>query len=677
MPKPTLGFDIEANGRREVYLDKKNKQVVIDPEVTEVHCICIRQFGTNKVWRYVSSPASLDIKTHGTLEQGVAHLRRAGVLVAHNGIDYDLPVLRRLVCPDWDWENDGPPVIDTLVWSRFLYSDAKNHPNLKWMKGVSNANPNNLDVWGRRLKILKGEYTGGWERLTTSMLQYCCQDTIVLEALYRFLAPKMEAWKVHSRFEHAVSRIVSGQIENGVSFNVGWGEEFWKLLVSESARLTDELRHAIPARIETMKTPIHYVSTVDGSTFVTIKEAKENGYNRAYLEAGPLRTREHPFNPDSDKQVYTYLMDKHGWDPIDYTEKSDTFPDGQPKVSEDVLAGLEWPEAQLINECRLVNMRIGMLRDWLTRIEHSRDGRIHGSVISNGTPTTRMTHRQPNITQVTKVIFVDGEPQRLYLGRYGWESRRLFGPRPGWVQVGADADGLELRTLANRTYPFDDGAYAEILLAGDVHTHNLNSIPVLSTRPQAKESFYAGNYGAGDRKQGKTIATHKSLSPEQRAMYLKKYGTKRGFTDAAYMSIGREFKAQLREGCPALGQAIERCQQAARTKGYLILLDGRRAPCRSEHSALNTQLQGDGSVICKLALVLAYQKMEQAFGRHGGAWALMISAHDEQQFECTEDIAEDLGGMMTWGYAAAGERLGMSLPTPGSYKVGANWAECH
>lgn len=673
-------FDIEANGRRELYVGGKDKENSWVAEVTEVHCIVIRCKLTKKVWRYVSNPTVVE-HCDGSLIDGWNYLMTALLLIAHNGIDYDMAVLRRLVAPKDHDERDEPPLVDTLVWSRFLYPDMQSHPNLRWMKGTSGGGPNALEVWGRRLKCLKGSFKGPWDRLTQVMLDYCVQDTLVGEKIYDFLLPKMLMWKGQSRLEHAFSRIISGQSCNGISFDHESAEVFWKHLVGEKARLSDALTKSFPFLTEEMKTPMYWqlhASNDDG--MLVIRESTKSEVRKAIKKAGlpigkamkmvkpgPLKVREIWFNPGSDMQVADRLKELYSWKPTRFTDG------GKPQVNEDVLAGLDYPEAALINQWRLTEKRITMLRDWMVRSTHSRDGRIHGSVNTNGTPTARCTHSQPNLTQVTKVISGDDGPIAGIDGRYGLESRSLFIPRPGWVQVGADASGLELRMLANRTMPYDGGEYAKILLEGDIHTHNMKQIPLLQTRPQSKEIFYAGIYGCGDEKGGKVIMFHKSLTQAQRRVYAGR----------SPEIVGKEFKQQLNEGCPALGKAIARAKRWSKEKGYLILLDGRRAPCRSEHSALNTQLQGDGQVICKLSCILAFNRLCKEFGPPSigigspGRWSYMLNVHDETQVECEKKIAKRVGTIMAWAYGRAGAKLRCKIETPGDFKVGANWAECH
>jgi DNA polymerase I len=73
---------------------------------------------------------------------------------------------------------------------------------------------------------------------------------------------------------------------------------------------------------------------------------------------------------------------------------------------------------------------------------------------------------------------------------YGKECRSLFGPPEGWMQVGCDASGLELRCLAHYMSAYDGGAYANVILTGDIHTENQKAAG-LETRDQAKRFIYA------------------------------------------------------------------------------------------------------------------------------------------------------------------------------------------
>ncbi len=104
------------------------------------------------------------------MEAGVRTLMRAEVLIAHNGVDYDSPALRKL----YPWY--APPrQFDTIVLSRMLQPDR--------VQGHS------LDSWGKTLGILKDTFgeTADWSMFTENMYSYCEQDVVVNVALYKHL----------------------------------------------------------------------------------------------------------------------------------------------------------------------------------------------------------------------------------------------------------------------------------------------------------------------------------------------------------------------------------------------------------------------------------------------------------------------------------------------------------
>ena len=74
--------------------------------------------------------------------------------------------------------------------------------------------------------------------------------------------------------------------------------------------------------------------------------------------------------------------------------------------------------------------------------------------------------------------------------------------------VGADASGLELRCLAHFLAEYDDGEYADVVLNGDIHSHNQEAAG-LPTRDSAKTFIYGWLYGAGPEKIGSIIGKGK------------------------------------------------------------------------------------------------------------------------------------------------------------------------
>lgn len=140
---------------------------------------------------------------------------------------------------------------------------------------------------------------------------------------------------------------------------------------------------------------------------------------------------------------------------------------------------------------------------------------------------------------------------------------------------------------------------------------------------------------------------------------------------------GGVLKKKFLAGLPALGKLVEKVQQAASTRGYLIGLDGRKLHCRSTHSSLNTLLQASGSLLSKQALIEFDQLLTERGWQervHQVAWV-----HDEIQVEVQgdEEFAKQVGELAVAAFKRAGEHFEFRMPVDGEFHVGANWAETH
>jgi DNA polymerase I-like protein with 3'-5' exonuclease and polymerase domains len=296
---------------------------------------------------------------------------------------------------------------------------------------------------------------------------------------------------------------------------------------------------------------------------------------------------------------------------------------------------LKYPIAAMIAEYMMLGKRIAQIESWLEVV--GADGRVHGRVITNGAVTGRMTHMKPNMAQIPN----SGSP-------YGPECRQCWTVEEGNVLVGCDASGLELRMLAH--YMKDEN-YVKTVTEGsskdgtDVHTVNQKAAG-LQTRDQAKTFIYAFLYGAGPAKIGSIVGGSSTAGQKLINAFLK--------------------------GTPALQRLRDKVSVYA-SKGYVPGLDGRKIWVRSEHAALNSLLQGAGAIVMKKALVIFNDKIKSA------SWnvQLVANVHDEIQFECSPDIAEEVGKACVQSIRDAGLAYNLRCPLDGEYKVGRNWRETH
>lgn len=593
-------FDLETDGFLE--------------DVTKIHCMVINDTESGDVQTFVGKEVKNGIRQLEELSNN------GQIIVGHNAIKFDIPVIDKLFPNN---TINHAVVEDTLVLSRLIYAHLGDIDAGLLQKGKIPGRlfgSHSLEAWGYRLGEHKGDYTGGWEQFSQEMLDYNVQDTIVTAKLYAKLLSK-EYSKRATDLEHSVAWLMAKQERNGFVFDVKAGAELYAKLVGRKAELMSQCEALFPAWEVRLK------------DFIPKRSNKAKGW----VAGEPVpRYKTVVFNPSSRDHIANRLITLYGWKPEVMTEG------GKPKVDEVVLAGLNYEPCKLLSEFLMVQKRISQLAEgdnaWLNLV---RNGKLHGSINTNGAVTGRATHARPNISQVPS----GSSP-------YGEECRSLFTVPAGWILVGADASGLELRCLAHYMAKYDGGAYGKILLEGDIHTANQQAAG-LDSRPQAKTFIYAFLYGAGDAKIGSVI----SGSAVQ----------------------GKQLKAKFLRNLPALGRLVEDVKEVAK-RGYLIGLDGRHIHVRSAHAALNTLLQGAGAIVCKQWLVMLEAQLQVRGFKHGwdGDYAFCAWSHDEVQIACrTPDIANEVADIATKCVRLAGEHFNFRCPTAGEAKIGTNWSHTH
>ena len=434
-------FDIETNG--------------LNPSV--IWCIAAKIVGR---W---DEPTTFE---PGNVKDFISWLQEneVEVLIGHNIINFDIPVIERLL--NFTWWGD---IEDTLVMSR--------------MDSPSRKGGHSLDAWGERLGNAKGGFgkkEDAWGSYNQEMLEYCIQDVKVTYSLYSLLT-KQKLSEDALTMEHIVAKIIHQQQLNGWEFNTRDAITLQAELKSEMFKAEDEVREVfvpLPTFI-----PLSFPSkpyTIDGEVAVSLQNQLDA---LAYLdpEQGWGKITYPEFNLGSRKQIARHLI-HFGWEPVELTET------GIPQVSETILENVEFHEGKLIARYLMLQKRLGLVSSW---IEASGVlDRIHSYINPIGAVTNRMTHSKPNLAQVPS----GGSP-------YGMECRKLFKVRDGYKLVGCDASGLELRMLAHY---MDNEKYTKEVVDGDIHTANQVAAG-LESRSQAKTFIYAFLYGAGDGKIGEIV----------------------------------------------------------------------------------------------------------------------------------------------------------------------------
>ena len=337
------------------------------------------------------------------------------------------------------------------------------------------------------------------------------------------------------------------------------------------------------------------------------------------------KTKYIPFNIASRKQIAERL-EQRGWKPKLKTEKDNII------INEAVLSKIKMPEAEMFNRYFLLQKRTGLLKSWIKECTDS--DRVHGKVLTLRTITGRMAHAVPNMAQVPAVY-----------SPYGRECRGLWtvDDVSKYRLVGVDASGLELRCLAHY---MKDAEFTNEVLSGDVHTANQEAAG-LKTRDQAKTFIYAFLYGAGPAKIGKIV----------------------GKGAGAGQTLIKKFLSNM----PALKRLRENVQKRVSKHKTIQGLDGRLLQIRSEHSALNTLLQGAGAIICKQWLV---HIMERVY-KYKMDVKLVASIHDEYQFEVAVADIERFCRITKEAMRQTQRTLSVQCDLDCDYKVGKTWAETH
>jgi len=557
---------------------------------------------------------------YSPISEGLARLKSAEKVVFHNAFGFDFFAINKLYPETLRREQ----IIDTLIISRLIDSTVKRH---------------SLADLGERLGFPKLDFHD-FSKFSEEMVTYGKADVQILQ----------RAWKGNARanvpsfgdfyaeftkaceLEFGVAYVIELQRQHGFAFNVEKAQKLESDFAQEMLAVDKELQKAFPPI-----THVRYSSKLKDKLTGKPKRLKDE------IEV---------FNPGSRDHIASRLKDKYKW------KSKVKTPTGKPKIDEDVLDALSYPEAKLCSTYMKIGKKSGMLSTgdnaWLKLARKDPDGviRIHGEVNTLGTRTHRMAHYKPNLGQVDS-------DERM---------RTLFEADPGDILVGVDADGLELRMLAHYLFKYDAGVYAQAVHSGskedgsDAHSRNMRNAG-LYLRDSAKTAIYAYLYGAGDKKLGQIASDD------------LKEAKGRGYPDAVVTAQGKRIRNGLETGTIGLQDLVLKCKRSHDTSKALPGLDGRWIPSQSDYSALNTLLQGNGSIVMKKAQVILQDKIEKEQLQKKIKFCATV--HDEFQLSVHPDYVSQA---ILWGEQSiteAGVALGVRCPLVGTGNSGHNWSETH
>jgi DNA polymerase-1 len=663
-----LLFDTESDG-------------LVD-NATQIHCTAAEDVDTGE---------QLDWRP-GQLAQTVEVLDKADVLIGHNIQRHDIPLITKLT----GWKPRAGVVIrDTMVCARVIYPNVKETDGAliranKMPAGKGYQGKHTLGAWGYRLGTHKGDYAKVkeaealakgiddpdailryvWGVWNEEMHAYMLQDRGTNLALWKHLRVDNYS-QLAIDLEHRIARIVDAMEHAGVPFDVEAAGRLQAHLVTERDKVSREL-------IERFGSWYQPVSPdAKRATFTPKKDSARHGYTAG---APMTKLKLVTFNPGSRDHIARVLLAK-GWKPEKMTEG------GKPQIDEETVSGIvaAYPDFAGLGDYLLLEKRISQLAGGKSALLQmvKKNGRIHGVINPMGTGTGRASHFNPNLAQVPNVA-----------SKYGKEFRSCVYAPPGWIMIGADMAGLELRCLAHYLHPLDGGKYAIVVLEGDPHWAHAcamglaggdrDKVKLLHTiirEDGSKRFIYAYIYGCGNGKAGEIIFTcldkARLQCAEDGEELFKKFFPD-GYSDAALARVGARVRNSFAKRIDGFTKLKEKIEQQVEDFGWVPGLDGRRIPTRSAHSALNFMLQSAGAILCKRWLADAFEAVTSKY-KHGwdGDVVFGLWVHDEIQVWVREGLEEEIKAIIVACAQKAGEPYGFRLRVDGDAKVGRNWAETH
>lgn len=621
-------FDLEANG-------------LLDT-ATHVHCGVVKELkGQVRKFRPTE------------IKDLLKHLSSFDVLIAHNGIGYDWPLLKKL----YGWEYTGKKV-DTLIMSRLL-----NPKRLVPFNAVDKKiGPHSIAAWGYRVGRGKPDHDD-WENFSEAMLHRCTEDVEILELVYNALMEEAKGGKWRNAFllSFELFEYLQQQEEYGWLVDQDHMHKCVRQLTKWIERIDRVITPHLPKIIEVEETKVKGEYNYIKKPFLKSGEYSQSSINWCasnHLDPGSkpitgcfsrISFRTTDLNSGAETKDFLLSM---GWEPLEWN----TDDDGNrtsPKLSkDDPFEGIESKIGKLVAKRVQCRQRRGIIEGLFKLVRE--DGRI-ASVVNTLAVTGRATHR--NIVNIPKASSF-----------YGKQMRSIFTSGEGMVLVGTDSAGNQLRQLAAR---MGSDVYIHAMVSGTkedgTDPHTLTKVAGdLESRDIAKNVMYCLLFGGGDTKLAKTAK--------------KPQGS------------GAELRDKLYRGLDGLGELMERLtkewrstarqrynQQFKRMEyfdGKITGLDGRPITVTSEHQLLVYLLQSDEAIHMQRAYVICAHRLADKF-KWGVDYGIVGWIHDEIQIECRKEIADEVGSICRDAIRDAGVYYGIKCPHAGESEIGNNWYETH
>lgn len=337
-------LDIETNDLFNNLVDYSSFPYKLKQD-SSLWCVVITNVETRKTVRLV--------KEEITAKRLEAELKDYDVIVAHNGVKFDFPVLKLFEVFDYEIGYVGKSdklfgrdvwLLDSLIWSRLFNPDR--------------FGGHSLGDWGKRVGEYKTDFrakcidlgiiakdspkASEFKVFSELMVDYCEQDTIVnvevfLELLKEYTSYR--GWETPSQMEHKLADLGINREHLGFWFDKDLALRCVEDLTTKIQVITESINPILPPKKMTKKersffTPpvtqltkknelsahmTNFVKKV-GATVNKVEDDFYVSYNKKVIKIPfrePLETHTTATIENFD-EVKMFLIDEHGWEPTEW-----------------------------------------------------------------------------------------------------------------------------------------------------------------------------------------------------------------------------------------------------------------------------------------------------------------------------------------------------------------------
>ena len=460
--------------------------------VTKIHCLSYRTFINGE---------EIDKGSITNYEEIKNFVLSQEVLVGHNIVRYDIPVLEKILNITIQAR-----LIDTLALSWYLYPVRTKH---------------GLESWGDDLGVKK-PFISDWNNLSIGDYIHRCESDVEINSLlfykqmsYLIILYQADSEKINNLINYLVFKLDCAREQEEIGCKIN------KELVTQSLQelyvLRDEkinsLKQAMPKNIKYKEvTKPRKMIKKDGSlSSVGIKWyelLQELNLDTEHSEPILVIVSEEEGNPSSSLQLKDWLFSL-GWEPRTFEFRKNTKSDinkvPQIYVDDEVCSSIKElyevePALENLDMLSLINHRIGIFESFKASM-NSEDYVV--AEVAGFTNTLRFKHKKP-VVNLPKVFKFYGEQIR----------GSIVAPNSDYTLCGSDMSSLEDTTKQHYMYFFDPqyviqmrvpgfdphldiAVLAGMLTAEQAEQHKRKEVDYSQIRNKAKTVNFAGVYGAG------------------------------------------------------------------------------------------------------------------------------------------------------------------------------------